>query len=58
MSALPFYEPPVRKANSLTVGETYYSREVRGRDALVEDVIEANVLEEGMPFYLFRVAFP
>jgi hypothetical protein len=34
---------------------TYDSREVRRRDALVEDVVEADVLKERMPLDLFSV---
>lgn len=58
VSALPFYTEKVSVSFGLRTeaGRTYDRREVRGRDALVQDVVEVHILEERMSLDLLRIA--
>lgn len=47
---------PVSTWSSAALDETHNRREVCRRNSLVHNIVEVNVLEEGMAFDLFRVA--
>lgn len=56
VSALPFCADRVSCVLGADSVYTYDRREVRGRDALVQDIVEVHVLEERMSLDLLRIA--